>query len=341
MAGSAMPAVTTREQGLSRVQGTVLVVDDEESVRNLFLELFRAERIDVRVAGSGQEALAMVKQRAPTLLIVDVLLPDGDGIAVLEDAQTIDNRIIGAVMTGAATIELAVRAMKAGAVEFFLKPFQTQVISATVRRLLAIHRSRMENSVVKHATVRSGAVRLQNLPFHTFEETGMLREDDGPREYERGLAEGRRLVEDERRQDLAVLTNAARQFDMARGSVRQTMEEDVISLAFQVASKILHESAESCREQIIVQAKAGMTALRDAESVLIQAHPLDAGVLEAAKLELVGQRDISLVINVEAVPSLPRGSCLLHTSTRLVDASLETQLARLGQALRNGASHES
>ncbi len=155
------------------------------------------------------------------------------------------------------------------------------------------------------------------------------------------MAEGRRLVEDERRQALAVLTNAARQFDMARGTVRQTMEADVIELAFQVASKILHESAESCREQIVVQAKAGITALRDAESVVIQAHPLDAGILEAAKAELAGQRDTPFVINVEAVPSLPRGSCLLHTSTRLVDASLETQLARCRQAVQPGVSHES
>ncbi len=341
MAGSAMPAVTARERGLSRVQGTVLVVDDEEHIRNLFLELLRAERIDVRVAGSGQEALAMVKQIAPTLLIVDVLLPDGDGIALLEDVQKIDNRIIGAVMTGAATIELAVRAMKAGAAEFVLKPFETQAVSATVRRLLAIHQARTENSVLKHEAVQSGAIRLQQLSFHTFEEGGMVRGGDGPREYERGLEEGRRLVEDERRQDLVVLTNAARQFDMARGTVRQTMEEDVISLAFQVASKVLHESAESCREQIIVQAKAGIAALRDAESVVIQAHPSDAGVLETAKLELSGQRDTSLAITVEAVSSLPRGSCLLHTSTRLVDASLETQLDRLGQALRNRTPHES
>lgn len=342
MAGLAMPAVITHEQGLSRVQGTVLVVDDEESIRNLFLELFRAERIDVRVASSGQEALAMVKQRVPTLLIVDVLLPDIDGVTVLEAVQKIDNRIIGAVMTGAATIELAVRAMKAGAVEFFIKPFQTDVVCATARRLLAIHRARTENSVVKHAIVQSGAVRLQNLPFHTFDEGGgVQRRDDEPGEYERGLAEGRRLVEDERRQDLAILTNAARQFDLARGAVRQAMEEDVINLAFHVSSKILHELAESCREQIIVQAKAGINALRDAGNVLIQAHPLDAGVLEAAKVELLGQGDISLVINVEAVPSLPRGSCLLHTGTRLVDASLETQLGRLRQAVQNRAPHES
>ncbi|MBS0168071.1 MAG: response regulator [Nitrospira sp.] len=341
MAASAMPAVTTHKRERSQVQGTVLVVDDEESIRNLFLELFGSEGISVRVASSGQEAMAMVKQIAPTLLIVDVLLPDGDGIAVLEEVQKIDNRIIGAVMTGAATIELAVRAMKAGALEFFLKPFQTEVLIAAVRRLLGIHRARAENSVVKHATVQSGAVRLQNLPFHTFEEGGVSRRADGPEEYARGMADGRREVEVQRRQDLTVLINAAQQFDMASKTVRQTMEEDVIRLAFQVASKILHESADSCKEQIIVQAKAGINALRDAESVLIQVHPLDVSVLEAAKAELLSERDTALVINVEAVPSLPRGSCLLHTSTRLVDASLDTQLARLGHAVQHRGQRES
>jgi len=336
-----MPTVTGRERGLSRLQGTVLIVDDEEGIQQLFLELLRSERIHVRVAGSGQEALAMVKQITPALLIVDVLLPDGDGIRVLEEAQSIDHRIVGAVMTGAATIELAVRAMKAGAAEFFLKPFQTDMVMATVRRLLAIYRARAEPTVVKHATVRSGAVRLQNLPFHTFEEGGLVRGEEGPAEYERGVADGRQQVEAQRRQDLAVLTNAAQQFDMARRTVRQSMEEDVIQLAFQVAAKILHESAESCREQIMIQAKAGLQALRDADSVVIQAHPLDAGILEEAKTELSAQRDSSLLINVEAVPSLPRGSCLLHTSTRLVDASLETQLARLGQAVQNRGPRDS
>jgi FixJ family two-component response regulator/F0F1-type ATP synthase delta subunit len=336
-----MPAVTSSERGLSRLRGTVLIVDDEEGIRSLFVELLRPERVHVRVAGSGQEAIAMVKQAAPALLIVDVLLPDGDGVAVLEEAQKIDNRIIGAVMTGAATVELAVRAMKAGAVEFLLKPIQGEVVIATVRRLLELHRARTGNTVLKHAAVRSGAVRLQSLPFHMFEEGDTLRADDGSGGYERGLADGRRLMEEERRQDLAVLTDAVRKFDAARSMLQQTMEDEVIALAFQTVSKILRESAESCREQIIVQAKAALSAVRDAASVVIQVHPLDAAILEAARAELTGQRDMALTITVEAVPSLPRGSCLLHTRNRLVDASLDTQLARLGEALKNRAHRES
>lgn len=341
MAGAAMPAVTTQGRGLSRTEGTVLVVDDEEGIRNLFLEIFKSERISIRVAGSGRDALAMVRQMAPTLLIVDVLLPDGDGITVLEEAQKVDNRIVGAVMTGAATVDLAVRALKAGALEFLVKPFQTEVVCAAVRRLLELYRLRSANTVLKHAAVRSGAIRLKNMPFQAFDADGGQRGDDGLAEYERGVTEGRQQVEAQRQQDLAVLTHAARQFDRARETVRQTMEEEVIRLAFQIASKILHDSAESCREQIIVQAKAGIHTLREAEHVVIQAHPLDAGVLESAKVELLSERDNALVITVEGVPSLPRGSCLLHTSTRLVDASLDTQLARLGQAVQNRVQRES
>ncbi len=341
MTGTAVSAMTGPERGLSRLRGTVLIVDDEEGIRNLFVELLRPERVHVRVAGSGQDAIAMVKQMAPALLIVDVLLPDGDGVAVLEEAQKIDNRIIGAVMTGAATVELAVRAMKAGAVEFLLKPFQGEVVIATVRRLLELHRVRTGNTVLKHAAVRSGVVRLQSLPFHTFEEGGTLQADDGRGGYERGLADGRRLAEEERRQDLTVLTAAARQFDTARSVLQQTMEDDVIALAFQTVSKVLHESAESCREQIIVQVKAALGAVQDAGNVVIQVHPLDVAVLEAARAELTGQRDMTLTLSVEAVPSLPRGSCLLHTKNRLIDASLDTQLARLGEGLKNRIRHES
>jgi flagellar biosynthesis/type III secretory pathway protein FliH len=231
--------------------------------------------------------------------------------------------------------------MKAGAVEFLLKPIQGEVVIATVCRLLELHRARTGNTVLKQAAVRSGAVRLQSLPFHMFEEGDTLRADDGSGGYERGLADGRRLMEEERRQDLAVLTDAVRKFDAARSMLQQTMEDEVIALAFQTVSKILRESAESCREQIIVQAKAALSAVRDAASVVIQVHPLDAAILEAARAELTGQRDMALTITVEAVPSLPRGSCLLHTRNRLVDASLDTQLARLGEALKNRAHRES
>ena len=342
MNGAAISAGTFREHELSRLQGTILVVDDDEAIRKLFLELLRSERVPVRVAGSGQEAITMVKEMGPALVIVDVLLPDQDGIAVLEEAQKIDGRIIGVVMTGAATVELAVRAMKAGASDFLIKPFPSELVAGTVRRLLELHRLRAENTVLKRAAVRSGAVRLHSPPFQTFgEEGGTTREDDGRSEYERGLSDGRRRMEEERRQDLVVLIDAAKKFDAARTKLQRSVEDEVIALSLQIVSKILHEAAESSREQIVTQVKDALGAVGESGAVVIQAHPLDAAVIEAARAELAGKPDTALKVTIEPVASLPRGSCLVHTGTRLVDASLDTQLLRLGDALRNRAYRES
>jgi flagellar assembly protein FliH len=339
--GAAISAGIFREHELSRLQGTILIVDDEERIRHLFLELLRPERVPVRVAGSGQEAIAMVKEMPPALLIVDVLLPDQDGIAVLEEAQKIDNRIIGVVMTGAATVELAVRAMKAGAIDFLIKPFQNEIMLSTVRRLLELHRLRAENTVLKHAAVQSGAVRLQSLPFQTFGDDETAGEDDGQSEYERGVADGQRRVEEERRQDLAVLIDAARKFDVAQSKLQRTFEDEVIALSIQIVSKILHEAAESSREQIVIQVKDALGAVGKSDTLVIQVHPLDAAAIESARTELTRQPDTALKLAIEPVASLPRGSCLVHTSTRLADASLDTQLLRLGDTLRNRAYRES
>lgn len=341
MAGIAGPASAVPRKSVPRGSGTVLVVDDEEGVRSLFVELFRPEGVPIRVAGSGQEALAMVKQAAPALLVIDVILPDRDGIAVLEEAQLIDSRMMGVVMTGAASIELAVRSMQAGAVDFLMKPFHHDAVLVTVRRALELHRLRNEHTVLKHAAVRSGGVRLQSVPFQTFGDDGTLPDEDGLMEYERGLADGQRHSEAQRRADLAVLTEAAAKFDAARSALQRTVEDEIITLALHISSKILHESAESRREQIVMQVKAALGAVQESDRVVIQVHPADATVLEEVRTELAGRQDVSLKLTIEPVASLHRGSCLLHTPTRVVDASLDTQLVHLGDALKHRAHHES
>jgi flagellar assembly protein FliH len=339
--GAVISAGAFREQELSRLQGTILVVDDDEGIRNFFLELLRPERVPVRVAGSGREAIAMVKEMAPALLIADILLPDQDGIAVLEEVQNIDSRIIGVVMTGAATIDLAVRAMKAGASDLLSKPFESELVVGTVRRLLELHRLRAENTVLKRAAVQSGAVRLHSPPLETFREDGSVEDHDGRAEYERGFVDGQRRMEAERRQDLVVLIDAAKKLDTARFDLQRSVEDEVIALSLQIVSKILHEAAESNREQIVTQVQDALGAVGESDAVLIQAHPLDAAVLEKARAELAGEPGTALKLTIEPVAALPRGSCLVQTAIRLADASLDTQLFRLGDVLKNRAYRES
>ena len=341
MASSVLVPSTVRSRGPARLSGTILVVDDEEGIRSLFLEMFRGERVNVRLAASGQDALAMVKQAAPALVIIDVSLPDQDGITVLDQALRIDSRMIGIVMTGAATVELAVRAMKAGASDVLMKPIRIDEVVTTVHRLLEVHRMQTESHVVKHTAVRSGAVRLHSVPFQPFGDDGTQRAGDAESEYQQGVADGLRQAEEQRRHDLQVLTDAVRKFDTMRVALQQTVEEEVIVLALEVASKVLHNSAESCREQIILQAKTAIETIRDPGTAVVHVHPADAHVLEAARVEIAGLREIALTIKIQPVASLPRGSCLVHTATRLIDASLDTQLLRLGKALQNRSSRES
>jgi FixJ family two-component response regulator len=324
-----------------RPHGSILIVDDDALIRDLFLEIFRPEGVFVRAAASAREALAMVKQSVPALLIVDVSLPDQDGIALLEAAQIIDTRIIGVVMTGAPTIELAVRAMKAGATDFLMKPIQNDVVLMTARRLLELHRLRAENTVLKHAAVRSGAVRLLSVPMQTFGDDGSLRGEDGLTEFERGVAEGRRNAEEERRHERAMFADVMRAFEAARSSLRRTFEDEVVALAFHIATKVLHEAANTCRDQIVVQAKSAVGAVREPGVVVIRVHPADAPALTAAQADLAAQRDLALTLKIEPVAGLVRGSCLLHTANRVIDASLDAQLLRLGSALKNRTERES
>jgi flagellar assembly protein FliH len=341
---ASLPAVASApSSGSRKMHGSILVVDDDEIIRNLFIELFRSEGVAIRVAATGEEALALVKQATPALLMVDVTLPDVDGIQLLEQVQQCDQRVIGVVMTGSPSVELAVRAMKAGATEFFMKPIQNDVVLMTAHRLLELHALRAENTVLKHAVVRAGGLRVQSMVLQTFGEDGVTRGQDGLTEYERGVAEGERRAcardEERRRHERTVLSNAVRKFDQAWLSLHQTVEEEVVSLAFQIATKVLHHRADQVKEQVVTQARTALAALKESGRATIAVHPADSGTLEAMRGELSQVGDLTLTLHIEPDITLSRGSCIVQTVNRVVDASLDTQLMRMGEALRARGTH--
>jgi flagellar biosynthesis/type III secretory pathway protein FliH/FixJ family two-component response regulator len=342
---ASLPALApaSSSSGSQKMHGSILVVDDDEMIRNLFIELFRSEGVAIRVAGTAQDALSLVKQAPPALLMVDVTLPDLDGIQLLEQVQQCDQRVIGVVMTGSPSVELAVRAMKSGATEFLMKPIQNDVVLMTARRLLELHALRAENTVLKHAVVRAGGLRVQSMVLQTFGEDGVTRGQDGLTEYERGVAEGeqRACARDEecRRHERTVLSNAVRKFDQAWLALHQTVEEEVVSLAFQIATKVLHDRADQVKEQVVAQAKTALAALKESGRVTITVHPADAGTLDALRGELSQVGDLTLSLHIEPDITLSRGGCIVQTVNRVVDASLDTQLTRLGEALRARGTH--
>jgi signal transduction histidine kinase len=124
-----------KEKGLR--QGTsrkVLVVDDEEWMRDAVGQILRPEGFEVVTAADGQTGLELAKRHLPDLILVDLKMPYMDGIAYLESVKAFDPEVVAIVITGYATLETAVDAMKAGAYDFLPKPFRPADLRGVVRR---------------------------------------------------------------------------------------------------------------------------------------------------------------------------------------------------------------
>ena len=121
---------------------SILVVEDDEGLQNLLRRLLSQEGRQVTVVGSGQEAIRVAQEIPIHVLMMDLKLPDIDGLAVLERILQIDSKVIGIVMTGYGSIDCAVKAMKAGAFDFLTKPFDNEVVVGSINKALEAHRRR-------------------------------------------------------------------------------------------------------------------------------------------------------------------------------------------------------
>lgn len=333
---------STLSQPASRVtwqrDASILIVDDEVSIQKLLAAVLQSDGYRVRSVGTAREALAALKQSPVALMITDVKLPDQDGLSLLQQASELDQRMMGVVMTGYATVDLAVKAMKAGAAEFLMKPFQCDAVLMTVKRLLELYRLRVENAVLKQVVVRDGGVRLQNPSLIDFGTGAQFVTANGPSDFDLGIIEGERraAARDQavQRREHTLFTDAVQQLDEVWRSFSRTMESDVTALAFSLAARILKDIAIERQDVVAAQLKAALATIRESGVVTVRTHPADVPVLEAARPELSRDREPALVLRIEGDASLARGSCVVHTTNRLVDASLDAQLLRLGEALQ-------
>jgi CheY-like chemotaxis protein len=329
----------------SQRESSILVVDDEEAIRKLMVTLLQSAGHRVRAVGSAREAHVALKESAVALLITDVKLPDQDGIALLQQACELDHRMMGLVMTGYGTVDLAVQAMKAGAAEFLMKPFDNEALQLVVNRLLDLYHLRSENTVLKLAVIRASGVRCRSLALTNFDTGDRFVGDQGPSDYDQGMAEGERRadarVATARQQEGMLLANAVRRFDDARASLYQTVEDDVTALAFSLATRILRDMVMERQDAVTALLKSALATVREAGVVTVRTHPSDVQVLESARAELCSDRPPVFAMHVEGDSSLSRGSCVVQTTNRLIDASLDQQLLRLGEVLQKRGHRES
>ena len=128
---------------------SILIVDDEQVVRDSLVHWFTEEGYDVDAAGNASDALSKLAGREFDLLIADIRMPGMDGIELLEkmQAEQLDTSVI--VMTGYASVETAVRALKHGAFDYITKPFDPDDLSVVARNALEQHRLKRENRVLR------------------------------------------------------------------------------------------------------------------------------------------------------------------------------------------------
>ena len=100
----------------------VLIVEDEQIIRNTLREFLTSEGFLVAEAASTAEALNLARQRDFAVAICDVRLPDGDGIQLLKRLKQMNAELFVLIITAYATVENAVEAFKAGAYDYLVKP---------------------------------------------------------------------------------------------------------------------------------------------------------------------------------------------------------------------------
>jgi DNA-binding NtrC family response regulator len=152
--GGTMGAQTangTRATGAQAVMGNgtqagVLVVDDERVVRDSLARWLSDEGYSTATSASAAEALRLLQSRRWDLVLLDIKMPGMDGMELQRRLREIDPLALVIIMTGYASVETAVAAMKQGAFDYITKPFDPDELSVLVRRALEHRRLKLDNT---------------------------------------------------------------------------------------------------------------------------------------------------------------------------------------------------
>ncbi|MBE0546708.1 MAG: response regulator [Rubrivivax sp.] len=123
----------------------LLIVDDETASMKALCDTLRLQGYETTGFTSGKDALSALQETRFDVLLTDLMMPAMDGVGLLTAALKMDPQLVGVLMTGAGTIETAVHAMKAGALDYVLKPIRLGAILPILARAVIVRRLRLEN----------------------------------------------------------------------------------------------------------------------------------------------------------------------------------------------------
>ena len=148
-------------------KGTVLIVDDEKTILQTLSRALRVEDFDVDVAGSGAIALEKCKTRAYDAVLLDIMMPEIDGLEVLRKLREQKNEVPVIVMSGHGTIDTAVEATRLGAHDFIEKPVGTERLLLSLSRAIQFEEISRENKELKKKAGVLDALLGESAPMRT------------------------------------------------------------------------------------------------------------------------------------------------------------------------------
>jgi two-component system nitrogen regulation response regulator NtrX len=150
------------------MEHTILIVDDESEIRNSLSGVLQDEEYDTLTASSGQEAIDVVRENVVNLILLDLVLPDIDGVEVLRRVKEAEQDMPVIMISGNATIEKAVQSTKLGAYDFFEKPLSPPVIEKmllAIKHALEHQQLARENVVLRSRESRRHTMIGQSSPM--------------------------------------------------------------------------------------------------------------------------------------------------------------------------------
>lgn len=137
---------------------TILIVDDEASIRQSLSGLLSDEGFDILTASNGYEALKLIEIESPDLVLLDIWMPGMDGIETLKEIKKDNPFIQVLIITGHGTIETAIKAVKLGAFDLIEKPLSIDKVIVAINNALNFRRLEEENRYLRKKTIEKNSI---------------------------------------------------------------------------------------------------------------------------------------------------------------------------------------
>lgn len=144
---------------------SILIVDDEPSILQSLGGLLTDEGFEVLTASNGYEALKVIEQESPDLVLLDIWMPGLDGIDTLQEIKKNNPYIQVIIITGHGTIETAVRATKMGAYDLIEKPLSIDKIIVAINNALNFRRLEEENRYLRKKMIDKNSISGNSAPI--------------------------------------------------------------------------------------------------------------------------------------------------------------------------------